>query len=38
MADNIGPDETVAEEVLDFGKYHAKDDNNENVIRKLNLK
>lgn len=38
MADNKGPDETVTEEVLDSGKYHAKDDNNENGIRKLNLK
>ena len=25
-------------DVLDFGRHHANDDNNENGIRKLNMK
>ena len=39
---NWSPDKTVMNDTnideLDFIGYHAKDDNNENGIRKLNLK
>ena len=38
MAENNWPDETDKKDVLDFGGYHTNDDNNENVIRKLNMK
>ena len=38
MAENNRPDETETKYVLDFSEYNAKDDNNENGIRKLNLK
>ena len=37
MAENNRPEETEAKHVLDFGEHNAKDDNNENVIRELNL-
>jgi hypothetical protein len=37
MAENNRPEETEAKHVLDLGEYNAKDDNNENVIRELNL-
>jgi hypothetical protein len=37
MAENNRPDETETKHVLDFGEYNAKDDNNENGIRELNL-
>ena len=38
MAENYWPAETETEDVLDFGEDNAKDVNNENGIRKLNLK
>jgi hypothetical protein len=38
MTENNRPDETETKYVLDFSEYHTKDDNNENGIRKLNLK
>ena len=38
MAENNCPDETETKDVVDFYEYNAKDDNNENGIRKLNLK
>jgi hypothetical protein len=38
MAEIIWPDETETKDVIDFGRYHTKDENNENVIRKLNVK
>jgi hypothetical protein len=40
MAENNRPDETETETkyVLDLCEYNTNDDNNENGIRKLNLK
>jgi hypothetical protein len=38
MAEKNWPDRTEMKDVIDFGGYHTKDDNNENGIRKLNLK
>ena len=38
MAENNCPDETETKYVLEFCEYNTKDDNNENGIRKLNLK
>ena len=38
MGENNKPDETETKYVHDFSEYHTKDDNNENWIRKLNLK
>ena len=38
MAENNWPDETETKDVLDYIEYNTKDDNNENGIRKLNLK
>ena len=32
------PDERETKDLLDFGEYHTKDDNNEYGICKLNLK
>ena len=38
MAEKDWLDETETNDVIDFGGYHTKDDNNANGIRKLNLK
>ena len=38
MAEKNWPVETETKELIDFNGYHAKDDNNENGIRKLFLK
>ena len=38
MAENNWPDQRQTIDVLDFGGYHTNDDNNENGIRKLNMK
>ena len=38
MAENNRPVETETKYSLSFGEYNTKDDNNENGIRKLNLK
>jgi hypothetical protein len=38
MAENNWPYRRETEDELDFGGYHTHDDNNENGIRKLNMK
>ena len=38
MAENNCPDERETKDLLDFGGYNTKDDNNAYGIRKLNLK
>jgi hypothetical protein len=37
MAENNRPDERETKDVLDFSEYNAKNDNNKNEFRKLNL-
>ena len=38
MAESNSPDERDTKDVLDYGEYHTKDDNNAYGLRKLNLK